>query len=276
MSVESMAKALRVTGLTPSEKLVLIGIANHDGDGGAWPSIATLATYNCSKERAVQYVIAKLVAKGFVTVETNAGGNDRTRSDRRPNRYTLHLDGVQPTASRDDDGVQSHAQRGAILMPDGVQPIASEPSIEPSIEPSKTRASVEDEEIADREGIAQKQRAIEFERFWEGYPRKVSKFRASKAWDRLKPVDRLAAQLGLEPWVLHWKQARTEEQFIPHASTWLNGHEWENPPLTTQPGQVIIELDHGYRRNTIDGSYWHPGHRAWIEDRNWLARHRAK
>ena len=51
MSVESISWALRVQELTPTDKLVLIGIANHDGDGGSWPSIATLAMYAASYTR---------------------------------------------------------------------------------------------------------------------------------------------------------------------------------------------------------------------------------
>ena len=87
-----MSKALQVQGLSPSEKLCLIGIANHDGDGGAWPSQATLARYMGCHERNVRYTITRLVEKGYVVVSVNAGGTDKTRPDRRPNRYTLNFD----------------------------------------------------------------------------------------------------------------------------------------------------------------------------------------
>lgn len=116
MSVESISKALRVAHISPTEKLVLIGIANHDGDGGAWPSIATLAVYaNCS-ERTVQRAITALQTKGLLTVEQNGGGNTKTRPDRRPNRYTIHFDGVTPMSPRDDDGVTSEDERGDIAV----------------------------------------------------------------------------------------------------------------------------------------------------------------
>lgn len=112
MSVESISRALRVQGLTATEKLVLIGIANHDGDGGAWPSIATLAMYADTTDRTVQRSITGLVDKGFVEVEANAGGTAKTRNDRRPNRYILHFDGVTEMSPRETDGVTSDAPRG--------------------------------------------------------------------------------------------------------------------------------------------------------------------
>lgn len=102
MSVESMASALRLQGLPPVEKLLLIGIANHDGDGGAWPSIATLATYTGLSVRQTQRTVQKLVDRGLVEVGVNEGGNKKTKNDRRPNLYILHLDGVTSQAERGD------------------------------------------------------------------------------------------------------------------------------------------------------------------------------
>lgn len=72
-----------------TEKLVLLGIANHAGDGGSFPKVETLARYANVTERAVQTAIAKLVSTGELLVERNAGGTRRTRPDARPNLYTL-------------------------------------------------------------------------------------------------------------------------------------------------------------------------------------------
>ncbi len=94
MTIESMVRALRVQGLQPREKLVLLGICNHDGDGGAWPSEQTLAAYAGCTDRQVRRLVESLVGKGYVTVEVNAGGNTKTRGDRRPNLYTLHWERV--------------------------------------------------------------------------------------------------------------------------------------------------------------------------------------
>ena len=92
MSVESMSVALRLPGLPPAEKLLLVGIANHDGDGGAWPAIATLATYVGVTPRQVQKLLRKLEERGLLSIEVQAGGTTKTRSDQRPNLYHLHLE----------------------------------------------------------------------------------------------------------------------------------------------------------------------------------------
>ena len=135
MSVESLSRALNVPDVTQPERLVLVGIANHDGDGGAWPSIATLARYSCVKERAVQTTISAMVAKGWLRVQVNAGGNRNTRDDRRPNLYEIIWDALPRGAVHDTPS----APRGAIQRADGVQPVAPEPSLEPSTPPTPRR-----------------------------------------------------------------------------------------------------------------------------------------
>lgn len=124
MSIEAMATVLNSGNLPPRTKLVLLGIANHDGDGGAWPSIETLARYACCSERTVQREISKLVDAGLVTVHTNAGGTRQTRPDRRPNVYQIHINrvvdntvnGVTQMSPRDSDGVTPVTERGDTAM----------------------------------------------------------------------------------------------------------------------------------------------------------------
>lgn len=72
-----------------TDKLVLLGIANHAGDGGSWPKVETLAKYANVTERAVQVSIQKLIKTGELLVERNGGGTRRTRGDNRPNLYTV-------------------------------------------------------------------------------------------------------------------------------------------------------------------------------------------
>lgn len=119
MSVEALSLALNFPGVNAAERLVLIGIANHDGDGGSWPSMATLARYACVTERSVQRTIARLVERGLVSVSYNEGGTIKTRADRRPNSYVLHLE-------RGDTGVGS--SRGDTGVAHGVTLVSPEPS----------------------------------------------------------------------------------------------------------------------------------------------------
>jgi biotin operon repressor len=146
MSIESIAICLHHSKAAKTEKLVLLGIANHDGDGGAWPSVATLARYaNCS-ERHVQRAIQSLAELGEIRVVDQAGGNEETRRDRRPNLYKVLVrcpvdcDGTSQHRTRGDagvtrsNGVTESTARGDIFDTNGVTPVSPEPSLEPSKE----------------------------------------------------------------------------------------------------------------------------------------------
>lgn len=130
MSVETLAVVLNRSKAVGTDKVVLLGIANHDGDGGAWPSIATLARYANVSERSVQRSIDHLIELGELRVEIGAGGPADLRADRRPNRYTVLVDnphhGVTSTSPRRDS-------RGDADDGHGVTPTSPEPSLEPSI-----------------------------------------------------------------------------------------------------------------------------------------------
>lgn len=91
MSVESMAIVLHHSPSSGTDKVVLLGIANHDGDGGAWPSIATLAKYANVAERNVQLAIKRLESSGQITRHFQEGGTLVMRNGQRPNRYVINL-----------------------------------------------------------------------------------------------------------------------------------------------------------------------------------------
>jgi len=71
-----------------------------------------------------------------------------------------------------------------------------------------------------------------YDEFWRLYPRKVGKSEAAKAWtkaikDGADPTLILAAVKAHADYHL---AAKTEQQFIPHASTWLNQNRYEDEP----------------------------------------------
>jgi len=146
VSIQSVQAALDVEGLPPGEKIVLVGLANHDGKGGCWPAIATLAKYSGVSYRHVQRLVSNLEDRGLVTVDRHAGGTAETRGDRRTNRYQLHLDGVTPRSPRDQshevtpespreaNGVTSSAPRDDTHVIHGVTPTSGEPSLNRPIE----------------------------------------------------------------------------------------------------------------------------------------------
>ncbi len=66
----------------------------------------------------------------------------------------------------------------------------------------------------------------QFETFWKIYPKKVSKENAKKAWIKIKPNDDLIVKITKA--VKDQKLSEREQQFIPHAATWLNNKRWED------------------------------------------------
>lgn len=117
MSVEAISLVLNHSKATGRAKLILIGIANHLGDQGSWPSIATLARYANVSERSVKRDLKDLVELGELVVEVNAapvGGQYKT------NLYwiTIEPSGVTDLVSRGD----SSGNQGCQVLQTGVTP----------------------------------------------------------------------------------------------------------------------------------------------------------
>lgn len=84
-----MAIVLHHSRAKGAAKLILLGIANHAGDGGAWPSVSTLARYAGITERGVQLALRKLQQSGELYVDRQAGGLAHMKDWERPNRYEV-------------------------------------------------------------------------------------------------------------------------------------------------------------------------------------------
>lgn len=91
MSVEAITIALHHSRSSGAARAVLIGIANHDGDGGAWPAMATLAKYANVSRRSAQQAVRRLEDLGEIATEVQQGGNGRVEDYQRPNLYHFVL-----------------------------------------------------------------------------------------------------------------------------------------------------------------------------------------
>jgi hypothetical protein len=143
MSFESTSRVLNECRLTGTAKLVLVGIASHDGDGGAWPSLDTLARYASIDRRSAQRAVGRLVDAGWLEVVPNGGGPRDNRGDRRPNLYRILWPATPP------DGAAPQPPRGepdgaALVTPRGGAGDAHGAALQPperSIEKSKNRSA---------------------------------------------------------------------------------------------------------------------------------------
>lgn len=69
-----------------------------------------------------------------------------------------------------------------------------------------------------------------FQAFWSAYPKKAAKISALKAFEKINPDRVLLSQMigALKAWCKTEQWQKDGGQFIPHASTWLNGRRWED------------------------------------------------
>lgn len=68
MSVQAISAAFAVQGVSPSEKLVLLALANYaDAEGKCWPSQARLALDTGLTDRQIRRVFVSLIEAGLMT-----------------------------------------------------------------------------------------------------------------------------------------------------------------------------------------------------------------
>jgi uncharacterized protein YdaU (DUF1376 family) len=76
-----------------------------------------------------------------------------------------------------------------------------------------------------------------FELFWKTYPRKVGMAAAIRAFGKLTAAQVQLAIDALPRHVRLWQSRGTEKEFLPHASSWLNGQRWTDE-LETSPRPI--------------------------------------
>jgi hypothetical protein len=202
MSIEAVALVLNQSKATGRAKLVLIGIANHLGDQGAWPAISTLARYANASERSVKRDIQELVELGELKVEVQ---NAPTRTQYKTNLYWLTIgSGVTDSAS----GVTDWVSRGDSSGKSGVTPVGTQNIILTIKEPSM------------------KQAEIDFDNFWNLYPKKVAKSEALRAWN--KATKKKTAEELLKLTKAYAEGKLPEDKYIPYPASWLNKELYES------------------------------------------------
>ena len=120
--------------------------------------------------------------------------------------------------------------------------------------------------------------SIPFDTFWIRYPRKTNRAKAEAAWKKLNPsqdlfdkiIENIDRRLLLDDWSCDRKD------FIPHASTFLNGKRWEDEivPKTggnhvnkspNQPSSAVGRVDAALQRKSDEREKTLSGGRAVID-----------
>lgn len=212
MSMELMVKAMKTKVGNPLRKLVLIKLADNANDmGECWPSYQHIADQCEIGRSTVKVHIRELEKSGLLRREFRRKGELN-----QSNVFHLALEGgAAPAlgggAADNPPGAGDNPGGGA-----GAAPRTSHSS-EPVKEPVKPK-------------VADAPDSVAFDRFWALYPRKVGKSAAEKAWAKIKVTADLFDLMAkaLAAWTVSTDWTKDGGQFIPHASTWLNGKRWED------------------------------------------------
>lgn len=137
MSVQALSCAIAVRGVSASEKLLLLVLANYADDKmTCWPSHKKMAAEACLTERTILSLLKSLEAKRFISRK------ERFRHDgsRTTDAITLHFSGevISPPGESDNTGVGKSTTGGGAQ----ISPLTT---FEPSEEPSLTLVSVSNE-----------------------------------------------------------------------------------------------------------------------------------
>jgi hypothetical protein len=216
MSIEAVSLVLNKSRATGRAKLVLLGIANHLGDQGAWPSISTLARYANSSERSVKRDIQELVELGELRVELQ---NAPTKSQYKTNLYWITLGaGVTDSTA----GVTDWVSRGDSSGQSGVTPVGTQ-NINITIKEPSIKTSND-----------------EFDKFWNLYPKKIAKGDALKAWT--KATKKKSAEELLKLTKIYAEGKLPDITYIPYPASWLNKELYESvevPESKTLPKAIF-------------------------------------
>lgn len=217
MSIEVMNSVWRESKAIGRARLVLLAIADHQGEIGAWPSLATLAKMVNASERSVQRDIEYLVELGELEVHYQQAP---TRNHYKSNLYFVNLPGVTKTST----GV-TNTEVGVTNTGGGVTAGVVQSLIEPLEE---TLSNTHVSEL--------------FDEFWKEYPRKSDKRAALRAFK--SALARVSYEDIMAGVIRYAKDPNLPEmRFIKHPATWLNADAWENGPLPERKGKKTTDWE---------------------------------
>lgn len=258
-------------------KIILMLLADYsDEQGTCYPGVKRIAEETEQSRSTVLRKLRVLAEVGLVSVQRR---ND-AEGHRTSNRYVLDLSvavtaadvelakerisgrheepgtvlGVNVTLGS-DEAPKSHAERGPKVSPSDTLTTRRTTS---SNTPYPQALDVAQDEqgptspvlraVPGPAGPSTPSRTpqIAFEDFWKLYPRRTGKGAARTAWAKAtRKATPEAIMAGVEQAQCRWTLDRTEPQFIPHPSTWLNGERWEDDHgVSVQPDNPWAGIPH--------------------------------
>ena len=200
-------RAILASDLQPTTRHVLLTLScRMDLNGGScWPSTRTLASDTGLSERSICTHIETATLAGWITIARHGTGQAWRRHEYRAAIPGKALNDVQHVKG---EGAEPNAE-GA--------------------EPNDEKALKEVQSIKTT-NKSLNSCANSFSQFWKAYPKKRSKGQAEKAWQRLKPDERLQGEIlgAVQRATKSEDWTRDGGRYIPHPATWLNATGWED------------------------------------------------
>lgn len=215
---ESIARSEKISGLTDFQFRLwihLITYVDDYGRGDARPAIIRGACFPLRdrvSNKDIEAGICGLADIGCVSLYTVGGRpylclpgwDEHQRVRQKVSKY--------PSPEEADPVCQSAASRGE--LPQSAARIQN-PNPESRIQNPNP------------ESVRARDRAKEFDLFWDAYPRHEGKQKARQAYNKVDaPLDVLLDALKQHKKSTQW--TKDGGQFIPHPATWLNGKRWED------------------------------------------------
>lgn len=225
MSLRTLSWAWEQELTNPTQKLVLLALADHaDDNGTCWPSMNLIADRCLLSTRQVQRIAADLEQHGLISRER------RRRPDGSLGTYTYRLNMSVPQSGTTghpcpvDHRTPVSPTTGHTCPVDHRTPVSGQNR--------NTRTTIEPEND-------------HFCRFWQVYPRKIAKQKCARWWTRNATTEVALILDGAHRWADYWQQSNTEPKYIPHPYTWLTQERWydDPPPVTVSRGTLTAGID---------------------------------
>jgi hypothetical protein len=207
-------------GSLPDDERML---AHLSGAGSRWAKVRSMALrgwVRCSDGRLYHPVVAEKASEAWQARLAQRARTEAARQARAAKRQDSDIHAVRyatcsVTENATDNATGSKGREGK-----GREEIEEEvPPLSPKAGPEPRRA--------ERAAVCAD---LDFDRFWNLYPRKIGKGAARKAWatavkraeeGAMSILGGITVQTSLDRF-----DTREGGRFIPHPSTWLNGDRW--------------------------------------------------
>ncbi|MCP5099900.1 MAG: helix-turn-helix domain-containing protein [Chloroflexi bacterium] len=212
--------------LPPTQKLILICLSNYaDRNGHAFPGQARLAKDSGLKIRAIQINLAKLEENGLLSRERRTREDGSRSSDNY--RLNMYTQGAADACRRSTPKAQQkHTQGAADAGGQGAADAGHEPS--DSLTVSEPSDNV---------------RARDFDIWYQGYPHKIGKAAAKKAFHSICKKNTVMLQELIDGLARYIKTKPPERSWC-NPSTWLNQERWLDEPAIqplSNPRKTLAE-----------------------------------